>query len=291
VAGVQKGGTTSLNKYLVRHKEVCEAELLEGFHELSYWTKEVHFFDHKERLKLGLDFYSHHFDHCEPNVPFILDSTPDYMRRPENIHQGYEEHGTIDELKVIFSLRNPVARQASIYNHMAADSYQDNPPQWAKDALWLEEEGRIMTFEEYIQPILKNPELHASKDMYHDLLVRWTNLFDRQQILVLSFDELVVNSSTALQRVHSFLNLPVNEPEDLQLPHSNSKSSHEKHELDSAYIPCEIQEQLLATFAPYNEKLYTFLEEYPGNELEQHPFPKFDNTCNPTLKVFLPIYN
>jgi hypothetical protein len=288
IAGVQKGGTTSLSAYLSKHKDICNAQRFEG--EPEYFTKEVHFFNMIDRHKHGLDFYRHRFQHCENDIPFIIDSTPDYFLVPELVHQGYTEHGTTDELKIIFSLRNPVERLVSRYNHAAGDymNNKDNPPQWAKDALWLEEEGRIMTFEESIQPNLQNPsQVDKIHDMYHDLLVRWTNLFDRQQVLVLSFDELVVNASSALQRVHSFLNLPVHKK--LNIPHVNGKSIHKSTQLESVKVPCEIQEQVMAAYAPYNEKLYTLLEKFPGTEWEQYPFPKFSTACNPKLKVFQPI--
>jgi hypothetical protein len=115
--------------------------------------------------------------------------------------------------------------------------------------------------------------------------------FDRQQILLLSFDELRTNETSFLQRLHTFLDLEVTATTggDRRLPHTNDMKRHDGQGLlKQTNVSCELQEKLARVFEPYNTQLYTFLEQFPGTPWEQRPFPHFDTTCNPNLSVYVP---
>ena len=278
IAGAQKAGTTSIEAYLASHQQVCSPVRFDD--EPPYYTKEVHFFDHIERFSKGLDYYRRRFLHCQDEA-FVIDATPNYMLYPERVRAMYEQQGTAETIKIVMSIRNPTSREISLYNHMARDLLtSENPPSWVNAI--KDEMGHIMTFDEVVEFILDNPEDNAPKSMYARQLKRWFQVFDRRQILLLSFDELKTNQTKFLQRLHDFLELPVSQP--LTIPHKNQKGN--KQETVMIPVSCDTQHKMSKVFQPFNADLYALLEQHPGPRSEQHPFPKFDTNCNPELQVW-----
>ena len=201
---------------------------------------------------------------------FFSDSTPNYMRSPERDRKGYDESGMTEQLKIFFSLRNLDHREISIYNHMAGGFHDMNPPpDWISGS--LTRNGTLMQFEEYVEIIImKDPKKNAPRDMHHDLLQRWFKHFDRQQILLLSFDEIVANETSFLQRVHSFLDSEVNG--QLKLPHSNGKNAH-GHGMKRGKVSCELQERLGRTFEPTIPSCIRFLNRILEHNGSSFHFP------------------
>ncbi|KAL7560494.1 hypothetical protein ACA910_020608 [Epithemia clementina (nom. ined.)] len=119
LAGAQKAGTTAVAEYLQRAEfanHICWAQPQHG---LAYTAKEPHFFDHNHTFEQGgLDYYQRIYSHCQNHHPILLDATPNYFTFPQRIHDFYRNLGLVDELKVIFIVREPMARELSWFHHL-----------------------------------------------------------------------------------------------------------------------------------------------------------------------------
>jgi hypothetical protein len=266
LGGAQKAGTTSIAVFLMKnHKHLICSPNCKG-------NKEVHFFDQDHRFSQGLELYHEHFRHCQ-DYNITLDATPNYIMYPERIKEIYEKSGTASNLKIIFSLREPTSREISLYSHKVVHSRDRNPQNWTRDV--LKDNGETMSFEEYMDKVLlPNQEQTLELGRYARLLKRWFDLFDRKQILLLSYHELKTNETAFMERILQFLNLPMTEQR--RLPKRNMAPDS----LTDDAPPCSVQNRLFSLFEPFNSELYTLLDQNLGPEVEQRPFPKFELGCN-----------
>lgn len=104
IAGVSKGGTTSLFSYLAQHPDVCPSDV-----------KEVRYFT---PLRYGeplepLSSYTRHFRHAN-GERFTMEATPGYLYGGRPLVRGMLQ--VSPEVRVIVSLRNPADRCWSWFN-------------------------------------------------------------------------------------------------------------------------------------------------------------------------------
>jgi hypothetical protein len=213
IIGAQKSATTSLLSYIGCHSRVR----LGG-------KKTAHFFDlnfHK-----GAGWYAGHFPRIRPwpFPPFLSgerpernwltgESCPSYMFLPE-VPQRVRQ--LLPDVKFIVILRNPVDRLISQYQH------ERRKKRAGED------------FEAYIAPSLAvdwppkgdiqslRQRCAVPRGFYADQLRHWQTFFPAHQFLVLSFDELVKNSSVTLNRVFEFLGLEAQAVDTSQVHNSGS---------------------------------------------------------------------
>jgi len=111
IIGVQKGGTTSLYKYLVQQKSVMPA-----------FRKEVHFFDDPNfekgigwyRAQLPSSAYKDYQQFIHKEKTIAGEGSPYYIFHPQVPRRIYE---MIPAVKLIAMLRNPIDRAYSHYHH------------------------------------------------------------------------------------------------------------------------------------------------------------------------------
>jgi Sulfotransferase domain len=267
-SGVQKGGTTSIAHYLNETQHACFSDPTASISKGE--GKESHFFDNfKTYNSSGLIYYQRIFEHCQ-GKQLIVDGTPEFLKTGQRIFDTYTKHGSLDKLKIIISLREPVSREISWYNHRLRDC----PEQLYARSVCNAETNETVPFVNIVQQELAwklgNNDTRNVYGTYAQYLEVFFELFDRKNILILSYDEAKSDSTALLQRIHKFLDLP-GKPKEL--PHDNSDKG--KHEMP----PCNVQRALSRRFEPYNQQLYKLLEDNPGPPMEQRPFPKFRNKC------------
>lgn len=256
VAGVQKGGTTTISGIL-SSEHVCAP--IKHPDEPDYFEKETHFFDHGTNH--SVHDYAWRYAHCA-NAPFVLDATPNYINQARRIYDFYAQHGDPSQLKVILSLREPVDRELSLYYFMARLAREQPIPDWVEPV--VADDGSIKPLEMYLDETLWG-HLPYSYGMYGKCLPEWFELFDRQQILVVSFHELEENPAMFLHRIQSFLGLP---DFDGDIPVLNGGKKHHA-------LSCALAQRLSQAFQASNEALYALLDQYPGPLMEARPFPRF----------------
>jgi len=172
--GAMKAGTTWIHGILDEHPEVCMG-----------LGKEVHFFDDEHAYAQGLDHYRSFFRHSE-NGQLLGEVTPRYIHMPSvpgRIHQHFPR------TKLIASLRNPVDRAWSQYRF---DCHQG---------------GRMSFYESFEDAVERDHDL-VSRGRYAEQLSRYYELFPREKILVLRFEDIqTVGPGVMARRLFEFLEL------------------------------------------------------------------------------------
>lgn len=263
--GAQKSGTSAVADWLFENGRFCRPKILGD--EPFYYTKEVHFFDIEWRYNQGIEFYAKRFQ--DGNL--YLDATPDTLPFPDRVRATYEEAGgnQVATVKFIAILREPVSRELSLYNHLAYDCRtlcKSERTEWHNQV--LNHDGSIISFDEFVCqisiPALERedgPGQSSRHSMYAKHLTKWFQVFDRKQILLLSYHELKNHPEKLQQRINEFLNMKI----PGKLMQSNA--------LDS---PLKVQSPSLASsqrlhvfFKPHNKKLEQLLALNPGPPMEK----------------------
>jgi hypothetical protein len=137
-----------------------------------------------------------------------------------------------------------------------------------------------MDHDEYIQQLIHGRLRKKLRpdSFYARHLTTWFDLFDRQQILILSYDEVKAEPQKVQWRIKQFLGLKNGNSRSSSTDNGTStlqKKNQRNSSLKQSVPSCQAQSTLDDLFEPENEKLYLLLEANPGPPMEQHPFPKF----------------
>jgi hypothetical protein len=205
IIGTQKGGTTSLYRYLCHHPQVLHA-----------LGKGIHFFDsHFDR---GDGWYRSHFhvNLSRKSEGLITgESSPDYMihpRVPDRIAS------TLPEVKLIALLRNPIDRA---YSHYAHELRKGREALSFDEAIEAEEQRlsgeveRMERNEDYDSWALRHFS-YLTRGRYADQLERWLSRFPLQSFLFLRSEDLYENPASTTGKALEFLGLPALESREFQ---------------------------------------------------------------------------
>lgn len=247
IIGEAKTGTTFLYYLLTRHPYVEPAA-----------TKEVHYFDRRQKgFQNNLDWYRSQFPPPtwkEGRRIITGEASPYYMYHPHAARRASE---VVPEARIIALLRNPVERAYSEYQHKARDGREDLS---FEEAAASEEERirgekeRLLTNERAGSPNFRNFS-YLSRGVYVDQLQEWQRYFGRNQMLVLSSEDLFAKPLETLNRTLAFLELPGWEPENLEA----LDTPDSRHEASYDSMPPETRRRLEEYFRPHNQRLYDFL--------------------------------
>ena len=240
VIGAGRTGTTSLYHYLDQHPSLSKS----AYDELGYFDDSYH---------LGLNWYRFLFPSIftkyliklKTNNFMTYDVTPSYVRRPWNAKRIKK---LFPDTKLIVILRNPVDRTYSHY-HLA------------------EQFGETRTFEEIVKEDmdnilnwnidLKDDNYFANKveksflarGFYAEQLSIWFKLFSKNQIMIVSSEQLASDTKNTMNSIFQFLNLP-----KFEIPNTKKVNVSQYSKMNSS-----TRKLLINFFKPYNESLYNFL--------------------------------
>lgn len=273
LVGALKAGTTAIAEWLFANG-VCHPEVMAG--EPDYYAKEVQFFDQQSRYEQGLQFYAKRWQRCKDSI-FAMDGTPNTLSFPSHVESIYKEAGGshLRELKVIVVIREPVSREVSLYNHKVYEFFKTKDrTQWYADVSY--DDGSIMPFHEHSENVIHNIESPgdwglewglADTGLYAKHLRGWLKFLERKQILAISFDEFKNDNTIVETRISSFLGF--------DFPGSTPFRTTEDNEHLHKFPSCHAQEKLNKIFGPMNQDLFKILNNNPGPDAEQRPFPEF----------------
>jgi hypothetical protein len=245
IIGAQKCGTSSLFMYLVQHPNVA-----------SPGKKEMHYFDY--RFWRTPKWYWAEFpltSALRTRDVITGEGTPYYMFHPAGAERV---RSLLPDVKLIALLRDPVKRAFSHYNHSV--SYGIEPLSF-EEAIDKEEErlrgeeSRILADTRY-RGFNHVHYSYLARGIFVDQLVRWTQVFPREQILVLKAEDLYSRTQETVDRVTDFLGLRRSE---LELETAFNSRTY------TAIAP-ETEKRLYEFYRPHNERLYEFLGEDLGWE-------------------------
>ena len=197
IPGAGKSGTTSLHGYLNLHPEIF----------MSEW-KEPHFFSNPEHFEKGLDEYAKLF--ADANGAHVRgESSTSYFQHP---HVVERIGASLPQCRFIFVLRNPIDRAESHFRWMASIGLEDRP---LREAL-LADFDQSPRFSDRIGGSKFRFYVDASR--YGTYLHRYLDKFDREDMLVLTGEELFCDRTGTLDKCARFLGLdPFPEVPELRL--------------------------------------------------------------------------
>lgn len=181
VGGVQKAGTTALHDFLAQHPHVA---LLRD--------QALHFFDKPEHFAGEPDYRILH-NNFAPGWRWRVagEVTADYLYYPQALERIARYN---PQIRLIVSLRNPTERAFSQWN-MRHDKGQE--PLQFLDALKRDQETGIW----------KRPrgDAYIARSLYAPQLEKVFDLFPRDQVLVLKYEEFRRDPRPMLDRMFDFL--------------------------------------------------------------------------------------
>jgi len=174
IIGAMKCGTSTLHRYIAHHPLVVEGH-----------TKELDFFSTEANFARGQDWYNGVFAGWQPGQ-LRIDSSPNYTKRQTWPTPSERLLAANPDAKLIFLMREPISRLRSHYLHSLAAGREHRP----------------------IDTVLADHDNHmVQTTRYWWQLEPFFDRFDRSQIMLLRFDDLVKESKTTVTRALSFLGL------------------------------------------------------------------------------------
>ncbi len=249
VIGSKRGGTTSMFNYLLMHPGVL------GLFPQSRGKKSTDYF-FKEQAR-GERWYRSHF-HTDAYRsllsrrlgyrPVSGEASPYYMYDPRVAPQAARLN---PGLKAIALLRNPVDRAWSQYQERVV---------WGVEPLSfvaaLEAEHDRTAGE--LDAMLADPAYYSSahdwygyrdRGLYLPQLENWTRSFPREQLLVVTSEELYGDVQGVFDRVCEFLGIP-----EVELPSTRAFNT-----VTQTSLPADARNELAEFYAPHNQELERYL--------------------------------
>lgn len=239
VIGTQKGGSSSIFRYLLQHPQFFGAI-----------NKEVHFFDY--RYDKGLGWYQAMFPFKWKLPPGAVtgEATPFYMYHPL-VPQRVAE--SLPEVKLIVLLRNPIERALSHYYHAVRRGRESRPIHEAFDAeaSMIADEKRRLANNEDFKPEPFRRFSYTERGLYAQQLARWFKYFPREQFLIRTSESFFAGGNGFMREVFEFLGIdPAFEVPDLT-PSNVGIVRDSEH--------ADMRERLSAYFESHNRELETLL--------------------------------
>ena len=176
--GPLKTGTSWIYDYLIDYERVA----------LPTKVKETFFFDCK--YDQGLDWYFSHFAESELEQKQVGEIAPSYFHSDTATQKIYAHN---PQCKILITLREPVARLVSFYQHM-------------------QQRGEIKPDTSFIEAVSTQKVVLDSARYYHHLS-RWLETFGRENVAVILFENLKQSPADFAQELCQKLNLELEDTE------------------------------------------------------------------------------
>ncbi len=259
IIGAPKCGTTSLYTYLEQHPDFCMSK-----------PKEPIFFE--AEFNLGKAYYfNRYFSHWK-GEKFVVDARVAHLYLPY-IAQRLTDYNP--DARLIVVLRNPAERTVSHWWHQYSRGHESLPLKAAiaEDLKRIEAGYRMETASEqelYERTARENRSIFRiilDTGYYYRNLRRYLDLFPRDQLHVILFDDLAQNPRSAVEETLKFLGADPRPAGSFLYPVVHRSDPDVVKHLDKATIAW-----LIEHYRPHNEKL----EQLLGRSLEHWNRP-FEN--------------
>jgi len=241
IVGAVRCGTTSL------YYDICDHSCV-----LPAAYDEIGFFD--SNYELGIHWYKSMFPtkfkrkkiESKTGICITGEDTPFYFWDTKAIERIKKE---IPKIKLIFLLRNPIDRAYSNY-HLGVRLGSENltfEESIKKEMMLLMKNNDIEN--DGIEKFLR-PRSYIAKGLYYHQIKNWFKVFSKDQILVLSTENLSKNPHQTLKKIFNFLDLPNEQIQNIQ---KRKVGNYQK-------INEETRQFLKKFFESHNEKLFNLLE-------------------------------
>ena len=191
VIGAMKSGTSSLYRWLGAQPDLALSPV-----------KEPHFFSRDEVWERGVGWYRTLF----PQAPgkLVGEASTTYTNPDQCMAAAARMARLVPEAKLIYVLRHPVERMRSHYRHAILRGEERRP----------------------LDRILDDPgNRYLRRSLYHHCLAPYIEEFDRAQICVVRFEDLITDDAPAWFAVLDHLGLPPR-PRPSEAYNVSSEKSH-----------------------------------------------------------------
>lgn len=241
IGGAPRAGTTWLVEALDRHPRVYMARP---------FVPEPKFFHIDEIYAKGMDHYLRTWFADVPEGAVAGEKDTYYLENPESAGRI---HANLPDVKLMFLLREPGARAHSNYLWSRQHGHE---PETFERAMELEEQrGRDLP--ERLRFV--RPHAYLSRGLYARQLKPYFDLFPREQILCLNFEDIIRDPAGLMTRVHDFLGVEVRPGDGLGLGDVNPAVDESQERLSE-----KDRKALDAYFEGPNRELFAMLG--PGFE-------------------------
>jgi hypothetical protein len=160
---------------------VCSPKITRGIK--TNFDEGIEFFDDHQHHNQGIELYAKYFTHCDKKHDVVMDSSSNLSMYPQQVYDIYlqVDQSFMSRLKLITVVREPISRMFT--NHRS--------------------KATSMPFDEYSKMLVQSSKFSPIE--YGQHLKTWTSLFGRNQLLVLSYEELQTYPTRAQWRVQQFL--------------------------------------------------------------------------------------
>ena len=171
VIGAAKAGTTSMYHYLRAHPQVFMPE-----------TKELNFFVSSDGWPKGTSWYERHFD-AAGDAAAVGEASPNYSKYP--LFPGVPERVAklVPEMRLVYLVRHPIERYRSGYLDEVRRGRQRNP----------------------IETTLSSNPGYLAASQYAMQIEQYLEYFPRDQLLVVTSEDLRRKRAATMRVVHEFL--------------------------------------------------------------------------------------
>ncbi|WP_165357502.1 sulfotransferase [Sphingosinicella sp. CPCC 101087] len=170
VIGAMKAGTTSLHQYLSLHPEICMSD-----------PKETDFFVETGNWQRGLAWYQSSF--ARP-AAIWGDASPNYTAYPHLKGVPERMHSVVPDAKLIYVVRDPIARMVSNYLHNVHGGREERP---------------------IAEALLDPSSRYLNRSRYYLQVRQFLDYYDQSRIMIVSSEELSADRVKVLREVFAFL--------------------------------------------------------------------------------------
>jgi hypothetical protein len=238
IIGTQRGGTSSMYKYLEDHPDLAASI-----------RKETEYFS--RRFGEGESWYRAHFPLAVRSKRLSFEATPDYLFYPPTPRRIATR---LPNTSFIVLLRDPVTRAYSQYRHMVRLGFET-----------LEFEEALTREPDRIRgdlAALNDDEMHYSRELlrfsyatrgrYGEQLARWFEHFDRSRFLILRSENLFAHPDSTFDEVVRFLGVRSWRPRRFR---NHSLQASDGHTAKVPYAAAECLRETLQSDVEHLESL------------------------------------
>lgn len=174
VIGAARSGTTSLFQYFDAHPDIFMSQV-----------KELNFFSNEKYWNKGFKWYEANFPGDQNQYKAVGEISPSYTKAPFTEDVVSRIHDYASDVKLIYVVRNPMERCISHYLHRVQRGYETR----------------------HFSDILGNlpNEAFAAQGLYHYQLQQYLKAFPKEQLLVISFDNLKKHTQETVSQIYDFI--------------------------------------------------------------------------------------
>lgn len=167
-----KAGTTSLYHYLRGHPEIFMSKI-----------KELDFFVYEINWERGFDWYRRQFSGAGPDMVAVGEASTNYAKYPRYSGVPSRIAESLPGVRLIYVIRHPIERMRSHYRHSVALGVERDPIHKA---------------------LLENP-VYRNYSQYGLQIEQYLQHFPREQLLIITSEELRHARTSTMQRVYAFI--------------------------------------------------------------------------------------